>query len=135
MNTSDPFNANPELVAMRENVASRVLRLRVVEGVINLAAIALVAVALFSTGGAGLMSAGPAVPLMLAAVAGLGSFVTMKARKRLEIDEEFLQSRMQGKNWWGGYRQEVMSHGHGHDHSLQAPFPGMGDPSKGHSRE
>ena len=63
------------------------------------------------------------LPLALAAGAGIASFITTKARKRLEIDEEFLESRMQGRNWWGGYRQKVVEHGHVAAPTLFAGYP------------
>jgi hypothetical protein len=110
------FNQNPEMSAMREDVANRVFRLKIIEGVIKIAAIGL-AIAAVATGiGSGIGAA--FLPLALAAGAGIASFVTTKARKRLEIDEEFLESRMQGRNWWNGYKMEI---GGQPDLSITAP--------------
>lgn len=130
MTASDPFNANPEISAMKQNVADRIFKLKMVEGVINLAAVGLAIAGAFMVASSGGALAPAVVPIALAVGGGLASFVTMKARKKLEIDEEYLQSRMQGKNWWGGYREEVAEQGYAQP---SAPVLG-GTPGRPQSR-
>ncbi len=109
------YNANPELTKMREDVADRGYNLRmkgyIITGVsaligIGLGALFLTAVgpmALLAGGALGLMAGGP-----------IAEMVTMKDRKKLEIDEDMVNSYMTGKNHWGaGYREEVAEHGYG----------------------
>ena len=128
---TSPFDVNPEVAAMKEDVAQRVFRLKTTETIITVAAVILGAIAAFTilpalAAGGGMTALGPAMlPLMLTLATGIGSYVTMKERKRLEIDQEFLQSRMQGRNWWGGYRQEVMEQGHGEAPQAAAMFSGI----------
>ncbi len=55
---------------------------------------------------------GPATAIAMAAGGIIGSLITFKSAKRLQIDEQYLESRLQGKNWWGGYREEVAEQGY-----------------------
>lgn len=122
MNTASPYNQNPELVAMREDIANRTFALKIKSGLITAASVvggvALGAVvfpasvpALVGGGVIGLMAGGKASDIF-----------TLKDREKLKIDEDMVQSYMQGKNYWGeGYREEVAEHGY----SLGgAPHPG-----------
>lgn len=116
---STPYSANPELVKMKQDIADRTFRVKVigamVTGILAVAAIA----TLFFVPGAGAMaassgiSASTAVTGVLAVGGALASFITLKEVKRLEIDNQYLTSYMQGKNYWGeGYREEVAEHGY-----------------------
>ena len=140
MRESSPFDLDPKVSAMKEDVAKRVFRLKTIEGIITLATMAVAAVAMFTflpalaTGGglvAGIAKA--AIPLALTAAGGLASYATMKERKRLEIDESYLQSRMSGRNNWESYREEVMEKGHG-EAPQAALSPSLPNPSIGQAR-
>lgn len=124
--TETPYNANPELVAMKQDIADRKFHVKlkgmlITAGLIVAGIIALVA--LQSTVGLPAFDAG--LGRMLAyGVTGIGSTIvalaTMKEVKRLEMDEQYLQTYMQGKNYWGeGYRKEVAEHGYA---GPQVPF-------------
>jgi hypothetical protein len=56
---------------------------------------------------------------------GIASILTYKATKKLQIDEEYLESHMQGKNWWSGYRKEVAEQGYGQP--ATPVLPGMAE--------
>jgi len=117
MNTPSPYNANPELSAMKEDVASRSLNLSIKSGLITVATVAVgaagaallfplagpgVAFSAFVGGAAGLLASGPIIEM-----------ATLKERTKLQIDEEMVQSYMAGKNYWGeGFREEVAEHGY-----------------------
>lgn len=130
-----PYNTNPELVAMKNDIANRKFRVQLI-GMGVTAVLAIGALAAFflipgagaAVGAMGGASATKAVlGLGMAAAGTVTSLVTMKEMKKLEMDEQFLQSYMQGKNYWGeGYREEVAEHGY----ALKAPaFPGAPPPS------
>jgi hypothetical protein len=128
-----PYNANPELLAMKDDLADRKLRIKLIGmAVTGLFAVAAVASMFFlpvllpelAT------TVAPAAKLVLsgglAAASWVTSLITTKEVKKLEVDEQYIASYMQGKNYWGeGYREEVLEHGY----NLQPPFltgaPGM----------
>jgi len=117
MNTPSPYNANPELSAMKEDVASRSLSLSIKSGLITVAAVAAGAAAgamLFPYVGAGLaFSAFVGGAAGLLASGPITEMATLKERTKLQIDEEMVQSYMAGKNYWGeGFREEVAEHGY-----------------------
>jgi hypothetical protein len=105
---NDPFQFNQpaDLEAMKDSVADRKFNIKLEKGLITAAGFA---------GGIGALVLtpvlGPLAPALGAAsVAGaatLADFVTTKQTEKLKIDQEFVESRMQGKNYWGGYREEV----------------------------
>lgn len=135
-----PYNANSELVAMKEDIANRKFRIQLigmaVTAVFMGAAIATLFFAPAATAGAlGALGAGgakAALGIGMAAVGGITSLITMKELKKLELDEKFLQSYMSGKNYWGeGYREEVLEHGY----SIQSPaLSGAPLPSRAQQR-
>lgn len=52
----------------------------------------------------------------------ISGIVTMKESTKLKLDEEMVQSYMQGKGSWGhGYREEVAERGY----SMAGPVPGQ----------
>lgn len=110
------YNTNPELNKMREDVAERGYNLKIKSWIIT-GVSALIGVgigALFMGTGLGAMAllAGGAVGLM--AGGPIAEAFTMKDRKKLEIDEDMVNSYMSGKNYWGaGYREEVAEYGYG----------------------
>lgn len=115
MNAESPYNANPELSKMKEDVAGRSYGLMIKNAAITaLGVVAGVAVGALFTGtflGPMALVAGGALGLM--AGGGIAEMVTMKERTKLKIDEEMVQSYMSGKNHWGaGYRQEVAEYGY-----------------------
>ena len=80
--------------------------------------------ALIAGGMVGLMAGG-----------SLSEALTLKDRKKLEIDEAMVNSYMSGKNYWGaGYREEVADHGYGGE-QVSAPrnnLPPRTQPHAGH---
>jgi len=129
-----PYNVNPELTSMKNDIADRKFRIRMIGMAVAtvfaltaLAAVVAVPVLLPEIAATAL----PLAKFVLAGGLGLASaattLFTMKEVKKLEIDEKFLQSYMQGKNYWGeGYREEVAEHGY----SIQAPhFQGAPPPN------
>ena len=111
--TESPFNADPQMAAMRQDIADRAFRIKMTGWIISGAlAIAAIATMLYIPPAA-LGLAQPLIGVALLAGSALAGIVTMKEAKKLEIDEQFLQSRMQGKNYWGaGYREEVAERGY-----------------------
>lgn len=114
MNTPSPYNANPELSAMKEDIASRNYNLRIkhmlILGASLAGGIALGALLVPTIGAMGVVSGG-----ILGFLAGgkISEMMTLKERTKLQIDEEMTQSYMSGKNYWGeGYRKEVAEHGY-----------------------
>lgn len=116
-----PYNTQ-ELMAMKEDLANRKFRVKLIGTAITIALGAAAIGAFFFVPGAqnvALSSGGHHLfgALMTAGTA-ITSFITLKEVKKLEMDEQYIQSYMQGKNYWGaGYRQEVAEHGL----NLQAP--------------
>ena len=128
-----PYNANPELSKMKQDISDRQYKL-MIKSIVITGAVALIGAAL------GAMFLPVVLPflaeagtfgLIWSALAGgmvgmmgggaVATMVTMKDQKKLAIDEEMLQSYMQGKNYWGsGYRQEVAEYGYG---GPQLPAP------------
>ena len=131
------YNMNPELNKMREDVADRGYHLKIKSWIITgISALVGVGIgALFMTTPIGPMAllAGGAVGLM--AGGPLAEALTMKDRKKLEIDEDMVNSYMSGKNYWGaGYREEVAEHGYGGE-QVAAPrnnLPPRNQPHAGH---
>lgn len=123
MSNIDPrYNTNPELVKMREDIANRGFNTKVKAWMIT-------GISIMVGLGAGALLVGAMGPvaLMGGAMAGLlvggaiAEAVTLKDRKKLEIDEEMVSSYMQGKNHWGaGYREEVAEYGYAGE---QVPAP------------
>jgi hypothetical protein len=124
MSHNNPFNANPQLVAMKEDIAQRGLRIKIVGGLISAIFFGL---ALFNAPALGVMGS-----LLMLAGGGIASMITYKATKKLEIDQKFLETQMQGQNWWGGYREQVMDRG-GHQ-PASAPIHGLPVSSQQHER-
>ena len=131
------YNTNPELNKMRDDVANRGLNIKIKSLVIT-GVSALIGVgvgALFMTTPIGPMAliAGGVVGLM--AGGPLAEAATLKDRKKLEIDEDMVNSYMSGKNYWGaGYREEVAEHGYGGE-QVAAPrnnLPPRGQSQAGH---
>jgi|GEM_PF-2077452 len=121
----EPYNANPELTKMKNDVSNRHFNLTMkglaIAGIAAIAGAALGAVFLPGLLMVGMEMGvmGTIVGAMFGGVAGLmgggvaAGVLTMKESKKLAIDEEMVGSYMQGKNHWGaGYRQEVAEHGY-----------------------
>jgi len=137
---TSPYNANPELSVMKEDIAERgkqlVIKRMFITGLFVLAGAALgafivpslllaPAVAGFAEVGASLTAMNTLMGVMMGGGAGMmaggliAGVATMKESTKLQLDSEMLQSYMSGKNHWGaGYRQEVAEQGYG---MLQAP--------------
>ena len=123
-----PYNNNPELSAMKEDIADRSYNVKVkgwlvtaatVAGAAALGALALPAIGIL--GGSAVMGAlvGGAAGFALGGT--VADLATMKDREKLKIDQEMVDSYMSGKNYWGeGYREEVAEKGY----SLGGPHPG-----------
>ncbi|MDX1975017.1 MAG: hypothetical protein SFT92_05015 [Rickettsiales bacterium] len=122
----DHFNFNQEanLQAMKEDIANRSFKIKVT-GMVITGAFMLLAFAGMFMGLGGV--AAPLLGLVGAAGGAIAGLVTLKETKKLQIDEEFLQSRMQGKNWWGGYREEVGSGAPAISPHMMPPAPGRGE--------
>jgi len=114
------FNQTPDLDAMKQDIADRQYNIKIKGILISGGLMALAFGAMFLFPGA-LGAAAPIVALIAASGGTIAGLLTMKETKKLQIDEEFLQSRMSGKNYWGGYREEVMDHG---GQPLSAPMLG-----------
>ncbi len=134
-----PYN-KPELVAMKEDIANRSFNIKM-KGMIITGIFAVLAIgAMFLMPAA---AVGMAKPLILGAMAlggAVTTMVTMREAKKLEVDENYIQSYMQGKNYWGeGYRKEVAEHGYGGPNlTMQgppapSPRPRV-NPNPGHQR-
>ena len=128
------YNQNPELVAMVNNFADRKLTVKLIGTAMTvLFAVTAIAAVVAMPVLAPQMAVGmlPMAKLLIggsmAAAGWLTSMITMKEVKKLEIDEKFITSYMQGNNYWGeGYREEVAEHGY----ALQSPtFQGAPPPS------
>jgi len=120
------FNQNPDLQAMKQDIADRSFRIKM-KGMLITGAFAAVAIGALFLFPLALGAATPVVGLLAAAGSGIAGLLTLKETKKLQIDEEFLQTRMQGKNWWGGYREEVGTA----SNMPQAPLMSGPAPSKG----
>ena len=126
-----PYNA-PQLMAMKEDIANRAFRIKMTGMIITgLFAVAAVAAMFFMPVGSLAMG-----KVMVSGALALGgavtNIITMREAKKLEIDENYIQSYMQGKNYWGaGYRQEVAEHGYSAP-SLTMQGPPMGPSGKSH---
>ncbi len=116
-----PYNANPELVAMKNDIANRKFRVQLIGMAVTGALVVGALATLFFVPGAigAVGTAGGASMAKLLVVGSMGvastvtSLITMKEVKKLEMDEKYLQSYMSGKNYWGeGYREEVAEHGY-----------------------
>ncbi len=114
------FNQNSEMSAMREDLANRAFRIKMVGSVLTLGLVAL-AIVMPGLGVTGM--------LLTLGTSALTALITTRAAKRLEIDQEFLESRMQGRNWWNGYKMEI---GGQPDISIAAPsLPSIAEKSVG----
>ena len=109
-----PYNQNPELSTMKDDLSSRELRLKLkkaaIIGVTALAGFAVGAFFLPSLLTAGLVGA------MVGVALGdkIADVMTLKDAAKLQIDNQMVQSYMSGKNYWGeGFREEVLEHGYG----------------------
>lgn len=124
-----PYDANEELVAMKQDIADRTYNISIKQMLIPvIGAVVGGAIGILlapATAGASLMPAliGSAVGFFGGKAAA--DFATMKDREKLKIDQEMVDSYMQGKNYWGeGYREEVAEHGY----SLGGPLPPSAPP-------
>ena len=120
-----PYNENPELMAMKQDLADRKFRVQMIGLLVTglLIAATIASIFLFPAAASAVAKAG-AERALITGVLGLGAGITtlftLKEVKRLEMDEKFIQSYMQGKNYWGeGFREEVAERGYG----VGSPFP------------
>lgn len=116
-----PFNNNAEYLAMKKDIADRSFNLKLKGGLITIGLLAVAAAALFLTP----LSFGVAAPYIgaIAAMAsGVAGFATLKESENLKLDREYLETRIQGGNWWGGYREQVLDRG---GQNITTPFVGM----------
>jgi hypothetical protein len=108
-----PFDQNPELASMKENLADRAFNLKI-KGMMITGALLLAGFALMLFAGPALGMFAPLAGLAVAAAGGIAGLVTMKESHKLEMDRKYLDSYMQGKNHWGkGYREEILEQGWG----------------------
>ena len=130
MSTPSLYNANPDLVEMKEDIAKRSFRVTLKTMLITGAAVAVGAllgmavlpVLLPAMASSAVMAGylGGAAGLLLGG--HVATLATTKERQRLKIDEQYVESYNQGKNHWGsGYRQEVAEYGY----SLAGPVSGL----------
>lgn len=117
-----PYQQNEELMAMKEDIADRKFRVKMIGmAVTGLLLVGALATAFMVPAAAGLLGSGLG-KLLLPLAAAVTSFVTLKEVKRLEMDEKYLQTYMQAKNHWGeGYREEVAEKGYGFGRSPSFP--------------
>lgn len=112
MSKPSAFDSDPQIAAMRQEIADRAFNLKL-KGMLISGGLALagLAAAFFIPGGASLLSIG------LLAGSGIAALFTMKEQEKLEVDRQQLESRIQGGNWgkghWSGYREEVLEQGGG----------------------
>ncbi|MFO0389623.1 MAG: phage holin family protein [Alphaproteobacteria bacterium] len=128
-----PYQENPELMAMKEDIAERKYRVQMTGLLVGgaLIAAAIASVFFFPAAAGAIMNSGAGgAKLLITGLLGVGAAITtmltLKEVKRLEVDEKYVQSYMQGKNYWGeGYRKEVAEHGYGGVQTPQTPnrFP------------
>lgn len=123
MSDSSPFNVNQDWVAMKQDIADRAYKVKL-KGMLIAGAFAAVGFGALFLFPMALGAATPLVGLLGVAGSAIAGLVTMKEAKKLEIDEQYLETRMQGGNWWGGYRQEVLQHG-----GQAAAVPVIGTPN------
>lgn len=129
MNAPLRYDANPDLSAMKQDIADRDYKLSLkslfVTGAVIVAGAALGAaiIPLIFGSGASMLMMG----LMAGGMAGLfagpivSDTLTLKDREKLKIDRNMVDSYMQGKNYWGaGYREEVAEYGYA---GPQSPMP------------
>lgn len=129
--TGSPYNINPELVEMKEDIAKRkqgmMVKSMLITGVflaigiaVGLAVLPALLPEMFAAGA--FMSAYAGGMLGFVAGGAAANFFTLKEKERLKIDEQYVESYNQGKNHWGkGYREEVAEHGY----SLAGPVAGL----------
>ena len=122
-----PFDSNPEIAAMRQDVADRAYNIKL-KGMLITGGLALAGIgAMFLIpGGAPLLS------VAMLAGSGVSALFTMKEQEKLEVDRQQLESRIQGGNWgkghWNGYREEVLERG---DAALPPEAMGTSRPPRG----
>lgn len=134
--TQSPFEIDEQITAMKEDVANRTHGLRVkqmlVSGGMFVLGGAIFAGAMFFGGG---MVGAPIGQLLLAggAIAGgaVSNIMFAKEIKKLEMDEQFLEARLQGEvgnRYWQHYNQHSQGQNHSFDPGLQGappPVPGQ----------
>lgn len=131
MTDGSPYNANPELMAMKEDISKRRFGLTVkkmlIGGALVVAGIA-AGMALLPAVAPTMFAGGTLFPAYFGGVVGMmvgghiANLATMKESERLKIDEQYVNTYLQGKNHWGeGYREEVAEHGY----SLAGPVSGL----------
>jgi len=138
--TGNPLQQE-ELLAMKEDIANRKFNVRLKGMIITgLFAAGAIAAAFLIPGGseaAELLGGRGLLGLALAGGGAITTLATLKEIKKLELDEEYLKSYMQGKNYWGeGYREEVAEKGYGFGNNPQPFMAGAAPPqntSKNHS--
>jgi hypothetical protein len=124
-----PYNA-PQLLAMKQDIADRSFRIKMTGMLITGLFIAAGVAAMFLLPGSSLALAKPLIYGAMAVGGAVTTVVTMREAKKLEIDEHYIQSYMQGKNYWGeGYRKEVAEHGYS-----GPPLTMQGPPMRSHQR-
>lgn len=124
-----PYNA-PQLMAMKEDIANRAFNIKITGMVVTALFVVAAVAAMFYMPGLAAAGGKSILTLGMAAGGAVTSMITMREAKKLEIDENYIQSYMQGKNYWGaGYRQEVAEHGYGGP-SLTMQGPPMAPRSK-----
>lgn len=136
MSEALPFDQNPELAAMKQNLADRAFNLKI-KGMVITGALVLAGIGLMMFAGPALGMFAPLAGLAVAAGGAIAGLVTMKETQKLQMDREYLDSYMQGKNHWGkGYREEILEQGWGQRIVTDGPEMGNipGAPSHGHQR-
>ena len=130
MSETMPFDENEKIKAMKESIADRAYNLKI-KGMLISGGLALAGIGLMIFAPGLLGAATPLIGLLAAAGGAIAGLFTMKEAKRLEMDEQYLSSYMQGKNHWGsGYREEILERGHGS--TIVTNGPEMGSIPGGH---
>jgi hypothetical protein len=136
MSENVPFDENEKIKAMKDSIADRAFNLKIkgmlISGALMAAGVGLM---IFAPGLLGPMLT-PLVGLAAAAGGAIAGLFTMKEAKKLQMDEQYLSSYMQGKNNWGaGYREEVLERGYGDRIVTNGPqMGGIPGPSGDHAR-
>jgi len=123
--SNEVFNSNPEYASMKQDIADRSFMLKLKGALITGGLLLLAGAALFFIPGS-FGAAAPLIGVAAAMASGVAGFVTLKETEKLNMDRDFLESRMQGGNWWNGYREQVVERG---GEPTPAQFSGM--PSRG----
>ena len=110
MNNPFNFNQPADLAAMKKDIADRAYSVKL-KGMLITGLFGAAALGLLFFAPAALGAATPLIGLLAGVGGAIAGLMTLKETKQLEIDQQFLESRMQGRNMWSGYREELGANG------------------------